>query len=519
MPFTLFKHQHGLYYQVTSGKKYISDNTRLPQPAQKGKTCWKYSFDNLRADVRIGKKIESLVRIPDNVQVEQKGDPATLLIVQQRQIEKIISSHRKQITEIDSRLMDGFTKLTDKAEEIKQKALESEANLKKPHVDPQQLVSDALYFIKAIEELDERKLQLDEKLTFIPDSQYNAEDCKKVIAICQNTLILLGYSDPLQATLDWINSIYESKFGTTIPDNLLRPSNVKELPLSKICNLYWMFLVTVAAKSYGLIVSQWHPGEGFAGLEKALESENVLVVNAYIGAPYYAEPPRKGDDLGHYETYHWPPSAKTKPYSSSHTITIVGVERVSTLHGIQNRVLYLDPNFGSNPGKKIKLFRISYEKFSKNLCENSGLRAIPPFKNSGPYAYRADIHSDMPNQLKSSYLALTKSYINSVESATNEYKQFKSHLSSTSKNRVRRVEEKIQNAKTNPEQNVSALQETVNRITSGADYKRARTGKNGLDSFLSKKLAGNHFLFTQNPAQETEKPLEKNDKQSCCVLS
>ncbi len=519
MPFALFKHKHGLYYQVTSGKKYISDNARLPQPAQKGKTCWKYSFDNLRADVRVGKKIESLVRIPDNVQAEQKGDSATLLVVQQRQIEKIISSHRKQITEIDSRVMDVFTQLTDKAEEIKQKAVESEANIKNPNMDRKQLVSDAFYFIKAIKELDERKLQLDEKLALIPDSPYNAEDCKKVIAICHDTLIRLGYSNPKQAILDWIHSVYHRRYGTTVADNLISPSKVEELPLSKICNLSWMFIIAVAAERYGLIVSQWHPEEGFAGLEKTLESENVLVVNAFIGAPYYAEPPTRGNDLGDYETYHWPRLAKTKPYNSSHAITIVGVERVKTSNGIQEQVLFLDPNFGSNPGEKIKLCRISYEKFSQNLCESSGLRAVPPFNNGGPYAYRADIRRDMPNQLQSSYLALKKLYIGSVESATNEYKQFKSSLSSISKNRVRELEEKTQNAKTNPEQNLSALQETVNRITSGADYKRARAGKKGLDSFLSIKLAGNNLLFTQNPAQETVKSLETNDKQSRCVLS
>ena len=455
--------QNSVILQIPSGKEYFFSPAPVTQQKQKGGTCWKYSFNVLRSQCRIG-HIEDLCDASSEFKADTPSSAAIALLLEERRIEKIISNHRKAMTKRDMR-----------------------------------------YDVSELKEEDEAKKERDEA------------HWQNSISTCQNTLTELGYKDLESQVLEWYCAALEITMCTKVIT--ADAKTYLDSDLKTRSSVYSQFTNYKIAEKYGLKYSKWTPSSGFDDLLNALRTEGLLNASGEIGKAYYINPPKFSATLADYDVYYWPPgAAKKQDVHNAHSIIICGAEQVQTTNNqTQKTILFMDPNDGSEPGKQRPVYRMSYHNFINNFTSYEGVKIRNYIKG------RTHVFCAAPEKaakLQDACEEVFHSYETSVSTALQRYKQTHANLSNVAKARVAELEAKLEKAKDKKKPSRFELIAQVNKITSGESYRLShQVQKTGLDTLLQSELSKRHFLFAK-PKTLYEKSQEQAEviMNKCVVM-
>lgn len=314
------------------------------QSAQKGGTCWYYVLNYLR--VRYGKEFP-------------KQDYSG------RRVEKVFSSHRKQINKIESKENDFFKLVQSINFEYQEEKI------------TKKIVQDRLrYYLE--NNLDFLVIQIQICRDFLNQSQcddfesYLIEEIQKDhISNCQDTLQKLGLNP-------------EERFNQYLTEQ--GPNFLGDLDLSTKYSIYSNIIYLEAIKKYHLKISAWHPCDGIFSLIQELKEMGAMAV---LGQFCRNQEPTKVENINGRPIYAYDPE-----YSSSsemelgsdigHAVLIIGAE---TNNG-QDYVYYLDPNDSSESSKIYKILYSELTTRLSNVYSNKYPKLSPNIP--GPFAVYAD---------------------------------------------------------------------------------------------------------------------------------
>lgn len=366
------------------GKKYLTANEDTHQKGQKEGTCWYYTYSLLRP--RIGKLDKLLGEVK-----EETKDPDVKALLATRSIEKILSDYRKQVTKLDAARrhedqIAALVKTKDKVPEIvrQSKLLMDRIRQLKRMENGAELVSTL--FPNLTEEKLQKEIQILEHFLKSEEATLKSyienKYFRQVLKEIKFTLRKLG-RDPQ----------------TELSEQIKRTrvdSDEEKLTLAEKALYYTSAIRRVAAEEYHLKYSNWHPADRFNELMKALTLEGPLAVGGMFGEPYYIDEAKQTGTLMDYDVFMWPKGAKKREDKDvAHVILLVGAQRIPTKSGLQDTVLFIDPNDESKPGTRRKIYRISYETLCNNIQNIYGKTNLKGDRSGlsdlhGPFAFRAD---------------------------------------------------------------------------------------------------------------------------------
>lgn len=140
--------------------------------------------------------------------------------------------------------------------------------------------------------------------------------------------------------------------------------------------------------AYDLKTSDWKPSDNIDVLIKILkEKKSPLLMAGLYGHDFYKKPCINVDGSGYYSVWGWPKGSHTNnlkeqnkqdKLAGGHVIDVIGAERILDPKDTLTKefVYFVDPSDLSEPSKKRKIYKISYEQFC-NLCfDNEGYHLV-----------------------------------------------------------------------------------------------------------------------------------------------
>lgn len=324
----------GILFDIPRGKRYLTEpDESIEQKKQKRNTCWYYAYNFLR--VRYGSKINPSFH-------------------HERRIEKCFSDYRKGCTAIDNKMIANNIFINKyHASHFNKKAIS--------------------HFLSTHTILDHQVIFLNE---FIQQNICNTlgdyvqfEDVSSRIKNCELLFSALG----LEA-----NEVVKKYFPGEKLDSI---------DLNKLLSVYHISIENEAARQYGLKPTTWNPRDGIEGLISVLKSNGPLKVAGRLGSSYYHGKPHVLDEqFGKRKIYGWKPGEyKFTSHGLIHAVVIIGAKKIN----YKKYVYFIDPNDPSTPGKKGKLYKISYDRLVMSIDNTIGQQFINT--PEGCFGYHSDI--------------------------------------------------------------------------------------------------------------------------------
>jgi hypothetical protein len=352
--------------KVNSGKHLLGADPQN-QPSQKQGTCWYYISNRLRP--RLGKELEEKLNAlktkceSKQIVLSEKENQALNDLLKRRQIEKVISHYRKKLTKIDE--------LEDHQQQISEMFKDQKAITKlnaKTYLEWIELCCSPSLEKKGMDSINGQKKLLEDFISSQDDTLQNYIDNLALTAAKATHEILKGFRK--KEDYDHINRILE----------LDGKETVDQLSFSEQLLLYRIAVRNECLELYGLKISTFNPLDGFEGLKNSLKTEGALYLSGNNGKPYYASKPTEGNygevPKAEYSVFSWPKETKRINHSASHAILVVGAEKIRTRNGLQETVLFMDPNDSSSPKEKDKIYRLSFNNFIDKIRNRYGYQGI-----------------------------------------------------------------------------------------------------------------------------------------------
>lgn len=356
------------------GKKYLDAELHKDRSAQKGETCWWTVIGDLRPRLGGGLeiKLEELKLEPEaSSEIKQEQEESIARLKEARMNEKIFSSFRKTVTKLDEK-------------QHKQKAL---------------LDTISMMLDKCVSEIDHSiaKMAIQFYSQFVLDPL-----CPDKESVNQDIQLLHEFVSKSQGTSfeDFIERQYIENYISSAVKALTDLDKVQNvsliynkifsgrkrstLSLQELRSLYHRTMIHTAAEMLGLQHIRWNPyddqtqANGYEGLKNALIHHGALYVGGFIGPQYQPDEAKieTAKQLPEGYIVHFWKKRTTGEESDegrkyAHAVLVVGVQEIKISSGpppqFQKTVLYRDPNDVLEPGKPQKVYRISYDKFLKNI--------------------------------------------------------------------------------------------------------------------------------------------------------
>jgi hypothetical protein len=327
--------------------------TRVPQPPQKGDTCFYYAIKMIHPGI---------------------GKRPTPSQEMARRNEAAVSRYRKRLTQITVSLkwQPGFAQtIKDNLGTCAKSALQNQ--LEDPQFPPVQ--EELRAESRRALEVFCRQTEESDYLTYATNAIKQAESDSK----CQ-LYRDLGIS---QDNLDAMSHAMEERI-------VMGEGKPEKGP--KLTRRVRNFLpYTVIAQAYQLQRSAWHPAALITSLMEELRQHGPHVVSGHFGQLHYqALPFRLSQEVEGRPVFGWKPDAPRKERSDCHAVTLVGA-RSDTGH-----IYFIDPLDGSDPAdlQTQKIYVMSYAKFRLSLVDlfgNQGRTAAGEavFVAGNPFAFHA----------------------------------------------------------------------------------------------------------------------------------
>ncbi|STX55794.1 Uncharacterised protein [Legionella beliardensis] len=200
------------------------------------------------------------------------------------------------------------------------------------------------------------------------------ETCFKHLIHTANKIIKdfdLNLEKALIKNLSFMHSY--SKAGSMYRFNLSPIEFYNQLDLfPKWVILYSILIQRILAPLFSLQQTDWHPSKGMDALRDSLSKKGAHFFMGKYGTWCYNKPPKEYKDLctsTRKVLYFDKDSYQADEAMFTHGII---VDQIKNING-KNMVFYRDPNYPSSPGKKEKVFMLSYETFVKRLTDFRGL--------------------------------------------------------------------------------------------------------------------------------------------------
>ncbi len=313
---------------------------RVMQTACKSGTCWYYVFNFIRK--RIG------------------TNPCKELL-QEREIEKLYSSHRKALTRVDESHM---------KEEQFFNGIDTERarffinNKEKLQTFLKNAVSPDLFpnMFALLEE-------------FLKESKYtNMDDFLRMKKLTEGVEITTEFLakkgiDVTQFSETWSCCSKEDER----TDRELSEVELKSSFLDAL-------VISIAAVEYGLQKSGWTLVSGITGLLQELKRAGPLAIGGAFGPPAYVEAPFKmREQISGRDIYAWRPGAKRHPTRlESHSVLLIGAKKTQD----KALVYFIDPTDPSDPQDRSsqKIYMISFANLTSNISDlHNRLNPESPF--------------------------------------------------------------------------------------------------------------------------------------------
>ena len=341
---------------------------RVVQKRQKGKSCLYYA-------TKVG-------AILDKDYLVQQSDPARKAVSQK---------YRKKITEDFSfDLVESWLQPLAK-ELLVQSKLDIIENLKRT-LAQQQMFFDA-DFVGKIQDIINKFEQSPENnfLQFFRDNQARFKieyylDFLKAIHV-----------DPIKAANTLTHDVNQRIKGLNphFPVITFLPS--KELPLSEQANNLDKICTFQLQEIYGQKLIDWRPTDKIEKLFDLIKkNESPILITGAFGHQMYNKPPLMVDRLDNYKVFGFVKgSHKGKAVPQMHAISVVGVKKNDNPRKPgQGWIYYIDPNDGSEPNMRRKIYVMTYEqfcdlchdKYSPGYIPNDPRRAVYDFASQKPKA-------------------------------------------------------------------------------------------------------------------------------------
>lgn len=326
--------------------------TRIERASQKFSDCGYRALQILRDDQKIGKNFTDAQR-------------------EERQVEVIISNHKKSRHKIDSTLKEHVFF----AESLTQQLRGMCSTI------------DREFAFRLLGDMDNQEMP----------AEKNAIAKEALKSYCSQN----GYNDFLKFTKDSYSlamiKIHENLLTAlgfqTDELNCNLPICWKDLTIfQKRCYL-GAWATKKSALAYGCQQSSWNPGQPIESLVNTLKDHGPHMVTGKLGQAYYKKNPTLSKNkIEGRHLYFWPPNSEKEDHEVGHTVVIIGAKKIYTETGSQELVYFLDPEDGSKPNDvgTQKVYATSY----KNLCNS--LHDL----DTRPFNWTADgrvIHNDEEN--------------------------------------------------------------------------------------------------------------------------
>lgn len=137
--------------------------------------------------------------------------------------------------------------------------------------------------------------------------------------------------------------------------------------------LYDIFIEHVLKPLMNIRNADWHPRDGFKGLQETLKKNGALFFMGKFGTWCYSDAPLefKSETTQNRHVFYFNKKSyvgDTKPFTHG-----IIVDQVKVVNGKQ-MVFFRDPNFLSSKTKAEKIFMLSYETFVERLTDLQGHR-------------------------------------------------------------------------------------------------------------------------------------------------
>lgn len=190
---------------------------------------------------------------------------------------------------------------------------------------------------------------------------------------------------------DFLEKIGKLDLANDFLKNNVNPSISADLKRNLLDNMAKI----AAGALLGLKQSDWHPGQPFEGLIKALQEGGPLTVEGSFGLPHYNAPPRKlTKTVAGREIFFWDKNdPKIMGTVLSHMVLIVGAEKNQE----REFVYYIDPCDESDPAhpEKQRIFLMSYDKLiNGQICD---LYGYVTNSSSRGYSFQAKVKPEPAN--------------------------------------------------------------------------------------------------------------------------
>jgi hypothetical protein len=380
----LIKNKENIVLVKINAGKHLLGVDPTSQSNQKGNTCWYYVSNRIRP--RLGKALEQELKV-----LKKKFDSKQIILLEsqskalddllkRRQIEKLISNYRKELSKID--------------------------DLNNHH----QLLSKMFKNQKTISKFNANTCLewMELSRTFgVPKEELGSIKLRKKLLeefILSQCDTLEEYIDNLQLTAS--RAVHETLKGFRKKEDCDHVQKLLDLEgkedLSELSFSDKLFLFQTAVRNesrdlYGLKISSFNPADGFEALKTSLRKEGAICVGAKVGIAYYESKPAEGNYGGvpkeEYRVFFWTKEAKKINHSASHAILIVGAEKVKTKNGCKKTVLFMDPNDLSSLKEKDKIYRISFNNLILKMTNRYGYQGVMRSNTAfGFFANQEDIN-------------------------------------------------------------------------------------------------------------------------------
>lgn len=362
-----------ILYEIPAGKQNPKETCsvgednreRVRQSADKGNTCWYYTFNFIRK--RIGK------------------NPSKEL-TKERESEKLYSSLRKALTRHENSLpaiadllcTEEATKTLENLNLERVALLMVNKEALKPTLDMAGKLEGRPSLFSFLEEfINENKCK--NMHEFLLNKKLHTRNTLKT------TLLINSGVD--------INKLFESEISIA---NGYDKIAWEKLDIATKSAFLDFFSRDAAAKAYGLHKSSWTPLKGIDGLITELKEKGPLFIGGAFGQSAYIDKPYKmTQQIAERDVYAWNPRAKRHPTTFlGHAVLLIGAKKIQD----KALVYFINSQDPSDPKDKSlqKIYAMSFTNLTSNIFDLHG--RIKEDSNVG-YAYHGNFNLGKPEIL------------------------------------------------------------------------------------------------------------------------